>query len=247
MPQTRRVTLKMIAQKAGTSIGTVDRALKNGQGIRQATKERVLRAAKELGYSTSPFSNVPLHAGPVRLGMVYPVEPEAFFGPVTTGMNDAAADLRALGVEVVPIRFANHRQDMEEEALEKLRAGDFQGLAVNSAGPRIQKYIDRFSQGGLPVITFNTDAPDSLRRFFVGNSSLQAGHIGAAMIGRARGGKGTATVLGNFMQAQPFSDRFSAFCDMLHRRYPQITLYPCMECCAQWQIASQNLMALLRA
>jgi LacI family transcriptional regulator len=57
MAGTKRVTLKLIAQRAGTSIGTVDRALKDREGVRRSTKERVLTAARDLGYIPNPFSN----------------------------------------------------------------------------------------------------------------------------------------------------------------------------------------------
>ncbi len=245
MPDIKRITLKLIAQRAGTSIGTVDRALKDREGVRGSTKERVLAAARELGYTPNPFSNALRRMGSIRLAMVYPLQPGPFYAPITAGIDDAVRDLSDFGVEAEHIRFPMQKQDLEEEALEKLNLERYQGVAINSAGPRIARQIGRIADAGLPVITFNTDAVNSARRFFVGNDSLQSGRMGAALLGRFLGGEGAATVLGNFVQATPFSERFGGFCETIHEEFPSITLYPCAECCADRQLASQSLITLL--
>jgi LacI family transcriptional regulator len=178
--------------------------------------------------------------------MVYPQEPAPFYAPMTAGINAAVADLSDFGVEVEHIRFSMQKQDLEEETLEKLNPAGFQGLAINSAGPRIARQISRLSEAGIPVVTFNTDAVNSTRRFFIGNDSIQSGRMGAALLGRFLGGEGAVTVLGNFVQAMPFSERFGGFCETIHDEFPNMTLYPCAECYAERQLASQSLITLLK-
>lgn len=46
-----KVTLKDIAQRCGVSVNTVSLALRNMPSVRQETRENILRAAEELGYS----------------------------------------------------------------------------------------------------------------------------------------------------------------------------------------------------
>lgn len=246
MPDTKRVTLKLIAERAGTSIGTVDRALKGRDGVRTATKERVLATARELGYIPNPFANALRRMASIRLALVYPEQPVPFYTPMTAGIRDAVHDLSDFGVEVDLIRYPLQKQDMEEAALDALRAGDYQGVAINSAGPRIAQRINRMVDDGIPVITFNTDSVSSKRNYFVGNDSIQSGRVGAALLGRFLGGKGTVTVLGNFVQATPFSERFGGFCETMHEEYPEILIYPCAECFAEMRLASQSLISLLQ-
>jgi ABC-type sugar transport system substrate-binding protein len=80
----------------------------------------------------------------------------------------------------------------------------------------------------------------------VGNDSVQSGRVGAALLGRFLGGKGTVTVLGNFVQATPFSERFGGFCETIHEEFPDILIYPCAECFAEQRLASQSLIALIK-
>ena len=246
MSVNKRVTLKMIAERAGTSIGTVDRALKNREGVRGTTKAQVLEIAKELGYSPNPFTNEPRRIAYIRLGMIYPEHPKVFYAPMTAGIDDAARDLSDIGVEVEHIRYSLHEQHLEEITLQALKASNYQGIAVNSAGPRIAGQINRLVEGGLPVITFNTDSPNSKRRFFVGNDSEQSGRMGAALLGRFLGGQGAVTALGNFVQAAPFSQRFGGFYETMRESFPEMMIYPCAECFADRQLAMESLITLLQ-
>ncbi len=245
MPDKNRVTLKRIAQRAGTSIGTVDRALKGRKGVRESTQQHVLAVAREMGYTPSPFANALRRMARIRLAMVYPEQPAPFYAPMTAGIRDAVNDLSDFGVEVDLIRYPQQKQDMEEDALRRIDPAAYQGVAINSAGPRIAQAIDRLMDMSVPVSTFNTDAPGSRRRYFVGCDAVQSGRMGAALLGRFLGGKGTVTVLGNFVQATPFSERFGGFCETIHDSFPRMLIYPCAECFAPEQQASQSLLALL--
>lgn len=52
MPST--VTLKMIAEKAGTTVATVSMALRHHHRISQATRQRIQQLADEMGYQVNP-------------------------------------------------------------------------------------------------------------------------------------------------------------------------------------------------
>jgi LacI family transcriptional regulator len=54
MPQ-RQITLKEVAQAAGVSIMTASRALRNQANVTAATRERVQKAAAQLGYRPNPL------------------------------------------------------------------------------------------------------------------------------------------------------------------------------------------------
>ena len=54
MPQ-RQITLKEVAQKAGVSIMTASRALRNQANVTEATREKVEKAAQQLNYRPNPL------------------------------------------------------------------------------------------------------------------------------------------------------------------------------------------------
>ena len=240
-----KITLKMIAEKAGTSIGTVDRALMGRSGIHPATKERILQVAQELGYKPNRFASALGRKRTVRIGLVYPHHPLGFYREIDQGADCAAEELAQYGVVVEKI-YHHSQNPLEQGAL--LRGIDparYDGLAVNSAGHPSALEIDRLVREKLPVITFNTDAPESARLFFIGNNSQQSGRMGAELLSRFLGGRGDVTIMGNFIQANPFSARFGGFCEVIHSEFPDVRLFPCAECNSDPQLAAQSLLDAL--
>ncbi len=243
--KTVKVTLKMIAEQAGTSIGTVDRAISNRPGVHPDTKERVLRIAQELGYKPNRFASALGRKRTTKLCLLYPLEPASFYADIDRGVDAAAEELLAYGVRVEKIRHRSQDPAEQAEALATIAPGQYDGLAINAAGRESSLEIDRLSRSGTPVITFNTDAPESQRLFYIGNDSLQSGRMGAELLGRFLGGQGGVTVMGNFIQAKPFSERFGGFCEVIHTEYPDIVLYPCAECRSVPAVATKNMLAAI--
>ncbi len=56
--KSNRVTLKDIANKVGISTAAVSRSLKGSPDISEETRQKVIKAAKEMNYSTNYFANV---------------------------------------------------------------------------------------------------------------------------------------------------------------------------------------------
>jgi ribose transport system substrate-binding protein len=80
-------------------------------------------------------------------------------------------------------------------------------------GPEINKAI----AAGIPVITMDSDAPDSQRLYFIGTNNLQAGRLGGQRVAAELNGKGNVVFF--TMPGQPnleerlkgYKDAFSAY------------------------------------
>ena len=244
-PTPEKVTLKLIAERAGTSIGTVDRALSNRPGINQKTKDHILSVARDLGYRPNKFASALSRKRIIRLGIVYPTVPDGFYHYIDQGVDRAIQELTPYGVQIEKLRYLSQNLSDQADLLQSLDTNAYDGLAINAAGPLTVSHINAISLTGTPVITFNTDAAESSRLFFIGNDSLQSGRMGAELLGRMLGGSGNVTVLGNFAQVTPFSERFAGFCDVIHNEFPDIALYPCAECYSKSSLAAKNLIETL--
>ena len=65
------------------------------------------------------------------------------------------------------------------------------GILVSAADPKLmQPEIDKALTAGIPVITIDSDAPDSQRLYFVGTNNLQAGRLGGQRLVQKLDGKG---------------------------------------------------------
>lgn len=225
MPK-KRVTLKMIAQEAGTSIGTVDRALNNRGGISQESKDHVLKVSRRLGYTPNKFASALGRKRTLTIGMAYPVRPTEFYQYIDHGIDLAAKELQDYNVVIEKIRYLDQNPDTLYKALEKVDLNKFDGLAINSSGRSTTEQINRLIKHGMPVVTFNTDAPESQRLFYVGIDSWLSGMLAAELLSLLMCSKGEIAVLGNYANVTPFVERLGGFCEYLHRNAPQIQFYP---------------------
>lgn len=240
-----RVTLKMIAEKAETSIGTVDRALNNRDGVNEESKRRVLQVAEELGYRPNKFASALGRKKTIVLGVAYPEEPSEFYQQIDRGLNKAAEELQDYGVVIEKIRYRTQDPETAYRRLIQIDPTRYDGLAINSAGSVNVAVIDNFMDAGTPVITFNTDAPESSRLFYIGNNSHQSGLTGGELLSILMGGKGNVTVLGNFTRTTPFIERFGGFCEFVQMEAPDLHIYPCSECLSDPELAAKSLTDLI--
>ena len=93
-----RASIVDVAERAGVSVATVSRALRDMPNVSAATRERVLRAAAELEYTASPLASG-LVTGKIRsVGVVTPYAGRWFFAEVIRGIEEA---LREGGYDLV--------------------------------------------------------------------------------------------------------------------------------------------------
>jgi LacI family transcriptional regulator len=86
--ETRAVTIADVAALAGVSIGTVSKAL-NGRGqLRAETRDRVLAAATQLGFSPSPLARGLLSGRSYTVGLITTDSFGRFTIPVMLGAED---------------------------------------------------------------------------------------------------------------------------------------------------------------
>jgi ribose transport system substrate-binding protein len=69
------------------------------------------------------------------------------------------------------------------------------GILVSPADPKLMgPEIDKAIEAGIPVVTVDSDAPDSKRLFYVGTNNYQAGQLGAQVAIEKTNGKGNFMV-----------------------------------------------------
>lgn len=70
------------------------------------------------------------------------------------------------------------------------------GILTSAADPKLmQPEIDKALAAGIPVITIDSDAPESQRLYFVGTNNLQAGRLGGQRLVQKLEGKGNVVFL----------------------------------------------------
>ena len=136
----RKVTINDVARSAGVSRQTVSRALNDKDEIDGSTKQRVLDAARELGYRPSRFARGLVRQDTTTIGLVIPDLLNPFFTEVAASALEAA---RARGWHVVVYDTA----DRAEEELGTLQVIGSQVDAVVGYFSCSEDELDRFTRG----------------------------------------------------------------------------------------------------
>ena len=97
----KRSGIPQIAELAGVSIGTVDRALHGRPGINEETRKRVLAVAKKIGYRPNMAARSLSTGRPIRIGICVPQEIRYFYNEMWEGIDEEVNRYRDRGMEFV--------------------------------------------------------------------------------------------------------------------------------------------------
>jgi ribose transport system substrate-binding protein len=97
------------------------------------------------------------------------------------------------------------------------------GILVSVADPSLMgPEINKAIAAGIPVITIDSDAPDSQRLYFIGTNNLEAGRLGGQRVAAALSGKGNVVFF--TMPGQPnLEERLKGYKDAF-ANYPGIKI-----------------------
>ncbi len=185
----KRPTIQMVAEKAGVSRGTVDRVLNNRSYVRDSVRQKVLDAIEEVGYF-SPRETYQMkmqetvNFAPVTLGVVLPTWKDgAFYSEVTRGIQSAIAELQEFNVTILVRECVT---DLPEEVIDHIDELLTQNVAAISlcavTDVSIEHKINELAEKDIPVVTFNSDLPQSKRLCFVGQDYVKSGRIAAELL-----------------------------------------------------------------
>lgn len=122
---------------------------------------------------------------------------------------------RAYGVQAEMVGPDTYDPQAEHGAFQKALAGKPTGILVSAADPNVLRSdIDAAIAQGIPVITIDSDVPNSKRLTFVGTNNYQAGMMGARVLAQKLNGKGNVVVF--TMPGQPnLDERLHGYRDIL--------------------------------
>ncbi len=211
-----QVTSIDVAKLAGVSQPTVSRAFDPNSPVSPKTRERVLAAAAELGYTPNVIARSLKSRSTNIVGIVLHNLTESFFYPNV--LEKFTLKLQAIGKQVLLFRAPRNRT--VDEILPQVLGYRVDALVIASTTPG-RKIIHESARTGTPVILLNRFAPDTEANAVccdneaggrqVANAFLDAGHQKIAYIA---GNRNTAT---NLMRKKGFSEQLQArgYADLL--------------------------------
>lgn len=147
-----------------------------------------------------------------------------FFDRVGAG---ADAEVKKLGINAKVIKEGAQNGDVNQQIqiMEDLITQKVDGIAIGACDSKaLTPYINKAVDAGIPVLSFDTDAPDSKRIGYVGTNNYEAGQAMGEEIGKALNGKGTVICETGVVSQEGLIKRINGVKSTLKKKYPNIKI-----------------------
>lgn len=148
----KHVTIKDIANHLTLSVSTVSRALTDDKNIRRETKEKVLAAAKALGYRPNPVATNLKYGRTNTVGVIVPEMVTPFASQVIEGIQKV---LYAKGLKVI-IAQSDENPQREKENLQLMESFMVDGIIICLCHHAENRALyTQLQEEGIPMVFFD--------------------------------------------------------------------------------------------
>lgn len=181
-----RVTLKTIAERAGVSICTVNKALTGKPRVGEAMRKRIQRLAAQMGYRPNELARA-LVRPVLTVGVVCPDAWPGHYGALVDGAAGRLAELadRRVNAEIRRPRGFTDGAAFGR-ALEGLVRGRASGVILslgNYEAAARRRLADALEAAGIPAVIMGHDSPGIPRLSCVTHDSPRCGRLAAELLG----------------------------------------------------------------
>ncbi|MCM3716109.1 LacI family transcriptional regulator [Alkalihalobacillus oceani] len=164
-----RVTSKDVAKKAGVSQATVSRVINNYPHMKQSTREKVLKAIQELGFTPDQIARSLNMRKTSSIGLIVGDISNPFFAETAKVIISQA---RKSGFDVI-LTDTEHESVNLEKSIESLVGKRVEGIIIGSVDLYDSK-TRQFAETGFPVVFYNTNIHEDIGNYVVLNNKKGA-------------------------------------------------------------------------
>jgi LacI family transcriptional regulator len=213
--------MRLIAELADVSIGTVDRALHGRAGINQSTRQRILKIAEQIAYTPNLAARaLSVSKASARIGVCIPREIHFFYDQLWSGVLDEARSVSPLGIQFVN-RPVHALGEADTEAFKELAESGVDGIILTAGNPQgLKPLIDDAEQKGIRVVCVSTDAPESRRSSIVCVEPRLNGRLAGELMGKFVPPGSKVAVVAGMLCAEDHRQKTAGFSEAFPRHCP---------------------------
>lgn len=179
-----KIRIKDIAERAGVSVGTVDRVLHKRPNVSKTALEKVERALEEMNYQPNAYASALAYN---KTSTFYLFLPEHTFEPYWDEIEDGARKAQMVHSDfnirlefVYYTRFTN-ALPFEQEYQKILDANPDGVVIVPSTLEQTRTFTDKLHERDIPFVMLDSYMPDLRPLAFFGQDSFASGYFAAKM------------------------------------------------------------------
>ena len=165
MSKNTSITIKDVAQAAGCGVATASRVLNKSGPASADVRERVERAARDLGFSFSAIGRALQSRRSMTVGCLVPSLANPVFAEAVQGVQ---AELSGTGYQML-ISCSNYDEAADDAAIEMLLSKETDALVATMVAPDRSPALRLAAKRGIPVSLMFHDPLDGFITSYVDN------------------------------------------------------------------------------
>lgn len=220
------VTIKDIAEYAGVSRGTVDRALNHRSGINPDVARRILSIAAELGYTPNRAGKaLASKKNPIQIGVILNSLGNPFYDQVMEGIRAATREYQDFSVKVHIRQLKGYHLKEQLEAIDEMMELGVGAIALTPMNePQIRDRINLLTQKGQIVVKLNSNIEDTRSAVYIGCDYEKSGATAAGLLGLFSGGRAKIGIVTGSVKMLGHTQRVHGFIGACRSGFPQMEI-----------------------
>ena len=179
-----KIRIKDIAERAGVSVGTVDRVLHKRPNVSPKALEKVNKALEEMDYKPNMYASALAYNKRYTFYCIIPKHAsEAYWEEIEEGAQAACERRSDFGISIKTMYYKRFQPDTFVQATnEVLRLKPAGVIVVPSTLELTRKFTDQLHSLQIPFILLDSFMPDLKPLSFYGQDSFQSGYFAARML-----------------------------------------------------------------
>ena len=178
------IRIKDIAERAGVSVGTVDRVLHNRPNVSQKALEKVSKALEEMDYQPNMYASALAYNKSYTFYLIIPKhESEAYWDEIEQGAHAATERRRDFGITLKLLYYERfNTPSFVRTANECLKETPDGVIMVPGKLDVTTRFASQLQETNVPFILLDSYLPDLKPLSFYGQDSFQSGYFAARML-----------------------------------------------------------------
>lgn len=225
-----KITIKDIAEKAGVSVGTVDRVLHHRSNVSQEAKEKVARAMDGLDYHPNAYASALAYNKSYSFVLLMPNhDSEAYWEEIEQGVRKAADSLRDFNTAVRILYYERFDSGSFLRQAEECLNGQPDGVVIVPASfDTTRKFTEKLHSKAVPFVLLDSNMPDLKPLSFWGQDSFCSGLFAGRMLMLLAWGEKELMlfkrVKDGHVTSKQQENRELGFKHFMHDRYPHVKI-----------------------
>lgn len=179
-----KIRIKDIAERAGVSVGTVDRVLHERPNVSAEARKRVEKALEEMNYQPNMYASALAYNKSYTFYMLIPKhESEAYWEEIEEGARKAMEARRDFHISVKIIHYLRFDEESFKLQYQECLNNNPDGVVIVPSVLDITKqFTDTLHERNIPFILLDSYMPDLKPLSFYGQDSFSSGYFAAKML-----------------------------------------------------------------